>query len=277
MSQINVHSEVKWLGIEQLKPGPYQTRKRFKRVTLEELAQSIATSGIVQPIIVRHNSRFDVYDIIAGERRWRAAQLVGVDRVPTLVRNDMSDDACLIFAIAENIQRDSLDPIEQALSLKRMGDELEMTHAAIAKSVGKSRVYVTNTLRLLQLEREIQQLLISEQIDAGHARALLALPEGMRVELSKQIVQHGLNVRQTERKVKELKELLQKQVKQPQKRDPNLVRLEQRLSDHLGHLATIVYDASTQKGAIKIQFNSLDECEGILDRLNRSYPELAEE
>ncbi len=277
MSRTSAHNEVKWLGIEQLKPGPYQTRKRFKRVTLEELAQSISTSGIVQPIIVRYNPRFDVYDIIAGERRWRAAQLVGIDLVPAIVRNDMSDDACLIFAIAENIQRDSLDPIEQAISLQRMGSELNMTHEAIAKSVGKSRVYVTNTLRLLQLEAEIQQLLISEQIDAGHARALLALPEGMRVALSKQIVQHGLNVRQTERKARELKELLQKQDKQPQKRDPNFVRLEQRLSDHLGHPVTIVYDARTQQGAIKIQFTSLEACEGILDSLHRSYTELAEE
>ena len=152
--------EVKWLGVEQLKPGPYQTRKRFKQNSLVELAQSIETSGIIQPIIVRYNVKIGAYDIIAGERRWRAAQLAGEDQVPTIVRNDMSDDACLIFAIAENIQRESLDPIEQATSLKRLGEELSITHAEIAEAVGKSRVYVTNTLRLLQLEEEIKQMLI---------------------------------------------------------------------------------------------------------------------
>ena len=264
--------EVRWLGVEQLKPGPYQTRKRFNQISLAELAQSIETSGIVQPIIVRYNVKIDVYEIIAGERRWRAAQMVGEYQVPTIVRNDMSDEACLIFAIAENIQRESLDPIEQATSLKRLGEELSMTHADIAEAVGKSRVYVTNTLRLLQLDEKIKQMLIDQQIDAGHGRALLSLPEGMRLELSKQILRLGLSVRQTEKKAKELKVLFKGH--QPDKLrtgDPNIVYMERLLSQHFGHSVVIEYNEKTQNGRIKIQFTSLEECEGILDKLNINY------
>ena len=263
--------QVRWLGVEQLKPGPYQTRKRFRQDSLLELAQSIETSGIVQPIIVRYNVKNGEYEIIAGERRWRAAQLAGRDQVPTIVRNDMSDEACLIFAIAENIQRESLDPIEQANSLRRLGEELSLTHADIAESVGKSRVYVTNTLRLLQLEEDIKQMLINEQIDAGHGRALLTLPKGMRLELAKQILRFGLSVRQTEKKAKELKELFHHQADPPRGRDPNIIHMERLLSQHFGHPVVIEYNEERQNGRIKIRFTSLEECEGILDKLNIDY------
>ncbi len=142
---IEENNTVRWLDIDQLRPGPYQTRKRFKQDALKDLAQSIKTSGIIQPMIVRYRVKTGEYEIIAGERRWRAAQLAGEGQVPVIVRNDMSNEACLIFAITENIQRESLDPIEQAASLKRMNDELAMTHAEISDAIGKSRTYVTNT------------------------------------------------------------------------------------------------------------------------------------
>ena len=147
---LEADNAVRWLDIDQLRPGPYQTRKRFKPEALEELAQSIKTSGIVQPIIVRYRIKTGEYEIIAGERRWRAAQLAREEQVPAIVRNELSDEACLVLAIAENIQRESLDPIEQAASLKRMSDELSLTHADISEAIGKSRTYVTNTLRLFQ-------------------------------------------------------------------------------------------------------------------------------
>lgn len=267
----NKTDTVRLLDIDQLKPGPYQTRKRFKTDTLEELAQSIETSGIVQPIIARYNVKIDQYEIIAGERRWRAAQLAGEGQVPVIVRNDMRDDACLIFAISENIQRDSLDPIEQALSLKRMSDELSMTHMEISKALGKSRVYVTNTLRLLQLSENIQEMIINGQIDPGHGKALLSVPDSIQQDLAKQIVRYGLSVRQTEHKAKEMKTLLQGRVKISERRDPNIVKMEQLLSEHLGHPVDIEFDQKTQKGGIKIRFTSLEECEGILDRLKITH------
>jgi ParB family chromosome partitioning protein len=263
------NNTVRWLDIDLLRPGPYQTRKRFKQNALKELAQSIRTSGIVQPIIIRYCIKTGDYDIIAGERRWRAAQLAGEGQVPVIVRNDLSDEACLILAIAENIQRESLDPIEQAASLKRMSDELSMTHAEISEAVGKSRTYITNTLRLLQLEEGIQTLLIEGQIDAGHGKALLAAPEAMRYALSEQIIRHGWNVRQAERKAKEMKEKQQREGANTAKiRDPKLARMERLLAQHFACPVHIEYDENTRRGGIEIQFNSLMACQDLLGRLN---------
>ncbi len=267
MSEEN--NTVRWLDIDQLRPSPYQTRKRFKQDALQELAQSIRTSGIVQPLIVRYSVKTGEYEIIAGERRWRAAQLANKGQVPVIVRNDMSNEACLILAITENIQRESLDPIEQAASLKRMSDELSMTHVEISEAVGKSRTYITNTLRLLQLEEDIQTLLIKGQIDAGHGKALLMAPEAMRHELSRQIIRHGWNVRQTEHKAKEIKEKqLREEANMARSRDPRLVRMEHLLAQHFACPVQIEYNEKTRRGGIDIQFNSISAYQGILNRLN---------
>ncbi len=257
------------MDIDQLRPGPYQTRKRFKQDVLQELAQSIKTSGIVQPIIVRYQIKTGEYEIIAGERRWRAAQLADEGQVPVIVRNELSDEACLILAVAENIPRESLDPIEQAASLKRMGDELLMTHEDIFEAMGKARTYVTNTLRLLQMEESIQRLLIEGRIDAGHGKALLAAPDALRPALSEQILRHGWNVRQAERKAKEMKEQQHKEgANTVRKRDPRLVRMEHLLTQYFARPVHIEYDEKTRRGGIKIRFDNLMACQAILDRFN---------
>jgi ParB family chromosome partitioning protein len=265
---LEADNTVRWLDIDQLRPGPYQTRKRFKPEALEELAQSIKTSGIVQPIIVRYRIKTGEYEIIAGERRWRAARLAKEEQVPVIVRKELSDEACLVLAIAENIQRESLDPIEQAASLKRMCDELSLTHADISEAIGKSRTYVTNTLRLLQLDERLQTLLIEGRIDAGHGKALLTAPEALRHKLAEQIIKRGWNVRQAERKAKEMKEQQGREgANTVSGRDPRLVRMEQLFTQHFACPVHIEYNEKTRKGGIEIQFNNLVVCQAILDQL----------
>jgi ParB family chromosome partitioning protein len=187
--------------------------------------------------------------------------------VPVIVRNELSDEDCLVLAIAENIQRESLDPIEQAASLKRMSDELSLTHADISEAIGKSRTYVTNTLRLLQLDERLQTLLIEGRIDAGHGKALLMAPEALRHTLAEQIIKQGWNVRQAERKAKEMKEQQSREGLNTVQRDSRLVRMEQRFTQHFACPVHIEYNEKTRKGGIEIQFNNLVVCQAILDQL----------
>jgi ParB family chromosome partitioning protein len=250
------------LPVGDLQPGKYQPRTQMDKASLEELAASIRAQGLMQPILVRPIS-IDRYEIIAGERRWRAAQLAGLSEVPTLIR-EIADDAALAMALIENIQRENLNPLEEALGLQRLVDEFAMTHQQAADAVGRSRPAASNLLRLLQLAKPVQDMLMGGEIDMGHARALLPLSNALQVQVAQRIVQKGLSVREAERMVQ--REMTPPSTRVAPKPDRDLLRLQEELSDLLG--ASVVIK-SNRKGAGKlmIDFSDLDQLEGLLARL----------
>jgi ParB family chromosome partitioning protein len=258
------------LPVGSLQPGKYQPRTQMDAASLEELAASIRVQGLMQPILVRpigeaSGKSFgdDRYEIIAGERRWRAAQIAGLTEVPTLIR-DIPDESALAMALIENIQRENLNPLEEALGLQRLIDEFSMTHQQAADAVGRSRPAASNLLRLLQLAAPVQELLMRGEIDMGHARALLPLSGVLQVQLAQRIVQKGLSVREAERLVQHaLKPPKEIEAKKP---DRDLLRLQDELADLLGAQVEI---RTNKKGAgkLQIEFGDLDQLEGILDRL----------
>ncbi|MFC5302086.1 ParB/RepB/Spo0J family partition protein [Azospira restricta] len=250
------------LPVSALQPGKYQPRTQMDPASLDELAASIRAQGLMQPILVRPVAS-DRYEIIAGERRWRAAQLAGLGEVPTLIR-EIPDDAALAMALIENIQRENLNPLEEALGLQRLVDEFAMTHQQAADAVGRSRPAASNLLRLLQLAQPVQDLLMAGAIDMGHARALLPLANGLQVQLAQRIAQKGLSVREAERLVQ--REMAPPSAKLPPKPDRDLLRLQEELSDALG--ASVVIKANRKgAGKLTIDFSDLDQLEGLLARL----------
>ena len=260
-----IDGEMRTLGVEQLRRGKYQPRVDMHSDSLEDLADSIRVQGIVQPIVVRTISGGD-YEIIAGERRWRAAQLAGLQEVPVVVR-DMDDRAAIAVALIENIQRENLNPLEEARALERLIGEFDMTHQQAAEAVGRSRTAVSNLLRLLDLGETAAELVQSGELEMGHARALLALPAGQQAEAARQVVKKGLSVRATERLVKQLlvDRRRPKGVTEP-RRDPDLVSLEQRLSDKVG-APVQVQQGARGRGKLVISYTSLDELDGILEHI----------
>ena len=252
------------LAVERLQPGKYQPRTQMDPTSLEELAASIKAQGLMQPILVRPlNDAGDRYEIVAGERRWRAAQIAGLKDVPTLIR-EIPDESALAMALIENIQRENLNPLEEAQGLQRLIDEFSMTHQQAADAVGRSRPAASNLLRLLQLAAPVQELLMRGDIDMGHARALLPLAGALQIQLAQRVVQKGLSVREAER-------LVQNALKAPRaaeasKPDRDVLRLQEELSDVLGAQVEI---KTNKKGAgkIQIEFGDLDQLEGILQRL----------
>lgn len=192
------------LPIDALRSSSYQPRAEFDKSSLEQLAASISSQGIIQPLIVRRVES-DKYEIIAGERRWRAAQIVGLNEIPVIIRN-VPDNTALAFALIENIQREDLNPIDQAISLSRMGREFSMTHEEVAKTVGFSRSKVTNLLRLLLLPASIKRLLQQKKLEMGHARALLTLDEERQLKMAKEIIEKSLSVRETEKIIHKIKQ-----------------------------------------------------------------------
>jgi len=250
------------LPVSALQPGKYQPRTQMDPASLEELAASIRAQGLMQPILVRPVAA-DRYEIIAGERRWRAAQLAGLADVPTLIR-EIPDDAALAMALIENIQRENLNPLEEALGLQRLVDEFAMTHQQAADAVGRSRPAASNLLRLLQLARPVQDMLMAGDIDMGHARALLPLANVLQVQLAQRIAQKGLSVREAERLVQ--REMAPPSTKVPPKPDRDLLRLQDEIADAIGAAVAI---KANRKGAGKltIEFSDLDQLEGILGRL----------
>ena len=254
------------LPVGNLQPGKYQPRTQMDSASLEELAASIRAQGLMQPILVRpvgDKLGEDRFEIVAGERRWRAAQMAGLSEVPTLIR-EIPDESALAMALIENIQRENLNPLEEAQGLQRLIDEFSMTHQQAADAVGRSRPAASNLLRLLQLVPPVQELLMRGSIDMGHARALLPLSGALQVQLGQRIVQKGLSVREAER-------LAQHALKPPrelevQKPDRDVLRLQEELSDFLGAQVAI---RTNKKGAgkIQIEFGDLDQLEGILQRL----------
>jgi len=260
-------ADLKELPVDLLSRGQYQPRVDMHEDTLRELAESIRVQGIVQPIVVRPVGKSNGetrYEIIAGERRWRAAQLAGLDTVPALVR-DIPDEAAVAVALIENIQRENLNPIEEARSLARLVDQFEMTHAEAAEAVGRSRAAVSNLLRLLELPPQVTELLETGQLDMGHARALLGLPNPDRIiELARQAARHGWSVRATESAVRRI--VAGRKGKSPaEARDPNVRRLETDLGERLGTAVKI--EGTARGGRIVIRYGSLDELDGILSHI----------
>ncbi len=249
-----------------LQPGKYQPRTQMDPASLEELAASIKAQGLMQPILVRpvgEGMGEERFEIVAGERRWRAAQMAGLSEVPTLVR-EIPDESALAMALIENIQRENLNPLEEALGLQRLIDEFSMTHQQAADAVGRSRPAASNLLRLLQLADPVQEMLMRGDIDMGHARALLPLSGVLQAQLAQRIVQKRLSVREAER----LAQLALKPTRpvEEKKTDRDVMRLQEELSDFLGARVEI---RTNKKGAgrIQIDFGDLDQLEGILQRL----------
>ena len=252
--------ELQYVPLDLIQRGKYQPRRDMDATALEELAQSIRAQGVMQPIVVRPigNGRFE---IIAGERRWRASQQAGLDKIPAMVR-EVPDEAAIAMALIENIQREDLNPIEEAVALQRLQQEFQLTQQQVAEAVGKSRVTITNLLRLIALPEEIKTLLSHGDLEMGHARALLGLPAEQQVEGARHVVARALTVRQTEALVRQWMSTKEKPTTAP-KADPDISRLEQRLAERLGSPVQIKH-GQKGKGQLVIRYNSLDELQGVL-------------
>ena len=255
--------QLRSLPVEYLERGRYQPRRDMSSEALEELADSIRSQGVMQPIVVRPLGE-NRYEIIAGERRWRAAQLAGLEEIPAVIR-DASDETAVALALIENIQREDLNPMEEALALSRLKEEFDLTHEEVAKAVGKSRTMVTNLLRLMNLEPDTRTLLEHGDLEMGHARCLLALSGAAQVEAARTVVAKGLNVRQTEALVRDFQKPKKKKAASGQE-DPNLKKLRQELSEKLGAPVQIEQRRGG-KGRLVISYNSLDELDGILSHI----------
>jgi ParB family chromosome partitioning protein len=247
------------LPIAQIQRGKYQPRREMDTEALEELASSIRAQGIIQPIVVRPIAG-NRYEIVAGERRWRASQLAGLSEIPALIK-DIPDEAAIAIALIENIQRESLNPIEEGLALQRLLDEFGMTHQQVADSVGKSRASVTNMLRLLTLVADVKKMLENRQLEMGHARALLTLPEDLQIDVAKTILAQGLSVRDTEALVKRVQSPRLTTSSKPV--DPDLNRLQQTFSKQIKLPVTIRCNAKGQ-GRLIIQYKKLAELDRLL-------------
>ncbi len=254
--------ELREILVGDLSPGKYQPRTRMDKAALEELAQSVKDRGIVQPILVRP-IKGGKFEIVAGERRWRAAQIAGLLTVPALVR-DIPDEQALGIGLIENIQREDLNAIEEAAGIKRLIDEFNLTHEAAAQAVGRSRVAVTNLLRLLELAKPVQDMVMDSKLDMGHARALLTLPKSRQVELAHQIVAKSLSVREAERLVK-TEQTPPKTSKTAMSADADTRALENDLAEKLGTRVTVKADKKG-RGTLAIDFMSLEHLDGILER-----------
>ncbi|MDQ9093934.1 ParB/RepB/Spo0J family partition protein [Pseudoalteromonas haloplanktis] len=256
-------SELQKLPIEFLHSGKYQPRKDMSEEALEELASSIRSQGIIQPIVVRPVAQ-DSYEIIAGERRWRAAQLAKLDVVPCIIK-DVPDEAAVAIALIENIQREDLNAMEEAVALHRLLTEFELTHQQVADAVGKSRTTVTNLLRLNNLNDDVKILLEHGDIEMGHARCLLALEGEAQSDAARLAVAKALTVRETEKLVRSILEPVPK--KETVKKDPDVIQLELKLAENLGAKVEINYNKKG-KGNLVISYTNLEELDGILSRIN---------
>lgn len=254
------------LKIAQLQPGKYQPRSHMDDAALQTLADSIKAQGIMQPILVRQVAD-DRYEIIAGERRWRASQLAQLEEVPVLIR-EIEDEAALAMALIENIQRENLNPLEEALGIKRLVDEFDMTHEQAAKAVGRSRVAVSNLLRLLSLTSAVQGYLMKGQIDMGHARALVGLDPAQQVMLANKVIQQQLSVREVERLAKQV---LTDKDAEPAKPviNQDILNLETRLSEQLG-MGVKIASKANGSGSLKIDYSNLDQLDAIIHKISPS-------
>lgn len=250
---------VRQIPLDLIRPGSTQARRRFAPEALRELAESIAQSGVIQPIVLRSLGR--EYELLAGERRWRAAQLAGLHEIPALIRNDLSEDEARVLGLIENLQRESLSPMETAEGLRQLGEQHALTHEAIGQRIGKSRVYVTNFLRLLGLAPNVQRLLDDGLISIGHAKVLAGLRLEQQLRWAEIIVRERLTVRALERRLASGAGSAM-----PSARPDEWQQLAGKLSDHLGYPAEF-RPGSGGAGELRVRFHSLDELDGLLARI----------
>lgn len=258
-TESNVQEKLMQLSIDRIQRGKYQPRREMDQEALEDLANSIRSQGIIQPLIVRPVG--NKYEIIAGERRWRAAQLAGLSEVPVIIR-PIPDKTAVAIALIENIQRENLNPIEEAIALQRLIEEFGMTHQQIAEAVGKSRTSVTNLLRLLALPQEVKRLIDKGFLEMGHARTLITLPEATQIEAAELIVSKGLSVRETEHLIRRLQS---PQLKTPKSLDPDIRHLQENLSKQL-KLRVAIHCNAKGKGKLVIHYRSLSELNNLLSQ-----------
>jgi len=259
----SVDGSLKHVPVEFIQPGKYQPRMDLRPEALEELANSIRAQGVMQPIVVRPIST-NKYEIIAGERRWRACQLAGLDKIPVIIR-EVPDNAAIAMALIENIQRENLNPVEEAYALKRLQDEFSLTQQEVADAVGKSRTAVTNLLRLMNLQAEVRTFLEHGDLEMGHARALLGLPAEQQGSVARTIIGKGFSVRQTEALVRRMlggKKAGSKSTHQ----DQDIRALQDELSEKLGTQVQVEHKAKG-KGRLVIKYGSLDQLDGILAKI----------
>lgn len=258
------------IAVVNIQRGRYQPRSVFDEDSLAELASSIKSQGIVQPVVVRpigeNEQGGTQYELIAGERRWRAAQLAGLHEVPAVVR-DVPDESAIAMALIENIQRENLNPLEEAIALKRLMDEFGMTHQQVADAVGRSRAAVSNLLRLLELSLQVKPMVEAGELDMGHARALLPLPIEEQFAVAQKVVAGGLSVRATEALVRKIMQGAAADKNAEATENPDVARLERDLSDKLGAAVSVRYN-NAGKGQLTIKYSSLDELDGILARIS---------
>ena len=249
------------LPLDVISPGPYQPRSIFDTDRLQELAESIRHQGVIQPVVVRLSGDKQ-YELIAGERRWRAAQMAGIEKIPAIIR-DVPDEIAIAMALVENIQRENLNPIEEATALRRLVDEFQMTHQEAGDAVGRSRSAVSNLLRLLELSAEVRELVDARHLEMGHARALLTLEPDLQAQAAREVVRKELSVRETEQLVRRLKN---PPARKSQMIDPDVQRLQDKLSEKLCAKVKLQYNARG-KGKMVVSYNSTDELEGILEQM----------
>jgi ParB family chromosome partitioning protein len=252
------------LPVDIIRRGKYQPRIDMHKESLQDLADSISAQGVLQPIVVRRVGDSG-YEIIAGERRWRAAQLAGLHEIPAIVR-EVEDRAAIAIALIENIQRENLNPMEEARALDRLIREFELTHEQAAESVGRSRAAVSNLLRLLDLDAAVKAMVERGELEMGHARALLPLAGPTQIEAARQVIARGLSVRATEGLVRHLQQPRPATAPPPARKDPNIRQLETSLADRLGASVSI-RPGRGGKGKLEISYNSLDELDGILEHI----------
>lgn len=255
--------DLRYLPVEWVHRGKYQPRTDMHEDALQELAESIRSQGVMQPIVVRPMAA-EKFEIIAGERRWRATQIAGLDTIPAIIKT-VSDESAVAMALIENIQRENLNPIEEAMALKRLQDEFELTQQEVANAVGKSRATVTNLLRLMSLNPDVRKMLEHGDLEMGHARALLSLSDDEQSDTAKIVVGKGMSVRQTEALVRKIQSGVPSKP-EPERKDPDIRHLEEDLSQRLGGQVQIRHSARG-KGKLTIAYNSLDELDGILGHI----------
>lgn len=252
-----------YLPIDLIDRSPYQPRQTMTENGLDELAESIRSQGLIQPVVVRKTA--NRYELIAGERRWRAAQRAGLEEIPAVIK-DADNESAAAMALIENLQRENLNPIEEAHAMANLTKEFDWTHQQVAEALGKARATVSNMLRLLDLPNEVRELIKQQELSMGHARALLSLPSSQQAQVAQLVVAKNLSVRQCEQTIRKLLNSGGEKVKSVSK-DPNIQNLENVIADTLGAAVTIKQAASSKKGKIEIQYNDLDELDGILRKI----------
>lgn len=260
-SELSGRDSLRSLPLDLISPGPFQPRSIFDADRLQELADSIRQQGVIQPVVVRVRGNNN-YELIAGERRWRAAQIAGIEKIPAIVR-EVPDEIAIAMALVENIQRENLNPIEEATALRRLVDEFQMTHQEAGDAVGRSRSAVSNLLRLLELSQEVRELVDARHLEMGHARALLTLEPSMQAQAAREVVSKDLSVRETEQLVRRLKN---PPVVKTRVVDPDIQLLQDKLAEKLCARVKLTYNGRG-KGKLVIAYNSADELDGILQQL----------